>query len=123
MKNPTATIYQNENDVIVIFSALKDKNGITEYRGASVSFENRWMDGGACGLAGFENKKELDKFLNESKFIKKGTLKLGEYCYAKYTIKNGATLTCNKKLNHKNKHEADYTISFGDDRENGNYKW
>lgn len=101
----TATIYQNETEVLIIFSQdKKDKN----YRGSTTSFENNWSDGGACGISGFENKKELDKFLKENKLVKKGVIKLGDYCRDKHQRKDGGTNTCELKPNHKGKHEAKY---------------
>lgn len=122
IKQPTATVYQNEDEVIIVFSAVSD-NKIRVYRGASVSFENSWSDGGACGLSGFDTKKELNGFLKENRYIKKGTVKLSPYCWSKHTIKNGATLTCIKKLNHKGKHEATYSPSFGIDKSKVKHKW
>jgi len=107
MTKPTATIYQNENNVVVIFSSINDKNG--KFRGAEISFENRWMDGAACGLAGFDNKKELDKFLIKNRFIKKGTLKLSDYCYSKHEKTDGATITCVFKKNHDGRHGSGKT--------------
>lgn len=117
MKIPTATIYQNESNVIVVFSPQPDKNDIRTYRGASISFENHWMDGGACGLSGFDSRKELNKFLKENNYRKKGTVKLSHYCWSKHTVKtlkgqiHGGTATCKLNLNHKSKHKG--TVSSG----------
>jgi hypothetical protein len=61
MKKPTATIYQNEDGIITIFSKVSDRG----YRGGSIRFENGWHDGGACGLSGFKDRKELNKYLKK----------------------------------------------------------
>lgn len=119
-KQPTATIYQNENEVIIIFSSIGDEES-RKYRGGSVNFENHWMDGGASGISGFDTRKELNDFIKENRYIKKGTVKLSLYCWSKHKIKNGATLTCIKKLNHKGKHEATF-YGFGTERK-AKHKW
>ena len=105
MTKPTATIYQNETEVIIIFSPAFDlKSRI--YRGASVSFENHWQDGGASGLSGFESKKELNKFLKSNKLVKKGTLILDDYCGSKHENTDGSIFTCVFKPKHYGKHKA-----------------
>ena len=118
---PTATIYQNETEVVVIFSPIKDRKIV--YRGASINFDNSWMDGASCGLSGFNSAKELKKFLRDNNYVKKGSCKLGIYCWSTHTIKNGATLTCIFKHNHKGKHSANYEGSFISKRDDGVYKW
>ena len=76
------------------------------YRGSSTSFENTWSDGGASGLSDIQGKKELQKFIKENNLIKRGKIELGFYCRSKNTLKDGATITCELKPNHKNKHQA-----------------
>lgn len=116
MSNPTATIYQNESNVIIVFSPVFDlKTRI--YRGASISFENHWMDGGACG-SGFESKKELNEYLKENNYVKRGIIKLGNYCWSKHTVEtlygqiHGGTATCKLKRNHKSKHKGMISAGF-----------
>jgi|APSaa5957512535_1039671.scaffolds.fasta_scaffold00325_42 hypothetical protein len=111
MKKPTVTIYQNEDNLIVVFSPVNN-DGVREYRGASVSFENNWNDGGACGTS-FSNKKELDKHLKKFNYKKRGTLELSnDYCRENHTVKSikgrphGGTATCMLPLKHKSKHQG-----------------
>ncbi len=123
MKYPYVTVYQNETDVVIIFSPISQKEDEWRYRGSSTSFENRWMDGGACGLGSFRSKKEVDKFLKDNNLEKRGTLKLDKYCYSNFTIPNSATLTCVFKKNHKGKHEAVWKKHTANDEPTKRYKW
>lgn len=120
MKQPTATIYQNETQVMIIFSKVDGT-----FRGSETSFVNSWSDGGASGISGFDSRKELNQYLKENNFKKKGTSKLDIYCWSKHTLKNQATITCIKKKNHKRKHSAEWHSTFGvhDKKEEGVYEW
>lgn len=95
---PTATVYQNETDVVIIFSPVKDD--VMSIRGTSISFENNWSDGSARGLSGFKSNKQLDSFLKENNLQKRGTIKLDKYCYSKHGNKDGSTSTCVLKKGH-----------------------
>lgn len=109
---PKATIYQNASDVIIVYSAVKDLGNELFYRGTSSSFENNWSDGGACGFD-IGNKKELNKYIKQNNLVRRGTVTLGLYCWSKNTLKDGATLTCELRPNHKGKHQAYYSSDFG----------
>lgn len=102
---PTATIYQNETEVIVVFSKVQKGYDTGRFRGGSISFENHWSDGGSCGLTGFDNRNELNKFLKENRYIRKGTVNLGNYCYSKHENEDGSTSTCILKDEHKGQHK------------------
>ena len=102
---PTVTIYQNESGVILVYSHVLEDDGELSYRATSSSFENSWADGSACGYT-IGNKKDLKKYIKENNLIKRGTVTLGLYCWSKHTLKDGATLTCELKPNHKTKHKA-----------------
>lgn len=124
MKIPTATIYQNETEVITVFSSVKDFDGTETYRGASANFENNWSDGGACGLGGFDSRKELNEYIKKHNFVKKGSVKLSLYCWSQHTIEKGATITCESKPNHKGKHSAMWGATFGIDKsKEKKYSW
>jgi hypothetical protein len=86
---------------MIIFSKVDGS-----YHGSTTSFENDWSDGGACGLSGFDSKKDLNQYLKENNYREKGTSELEILCWSKHTLQNGATLTCISKLNHKGKHSA-----------------
>ncbi len=101
MTKPTATIYQNETEVIIIFSELDG-----EFRGSCTKFEDNWSDGGASGLSAFENKKELNKFLKANKLVKKGIVKLDIYCGSTHENTDGSIFTCIFKPKHYGKHQA-----------------
>lgn len=104
---PTTTIYQNERHVMIIFSKV-DRT----YHGSTTSFENSWSDGGACGISGFKSRKELNQYLKENNYKKKGTIKLDIYCWSTHNVKtvgkriHGGTATCMLKKNHKGKHKG-----------------
>lgn len=105
---PTATIYQNEDGIIAIFSKIDDRG----YRGGRISFENGWHDGGAWGLSGFDDRKELNEFLKENNYVKKGKVELSLYCWQTHVVEtignkiHGGTATCMLKPNHKGKHKG-----------------
>lgn len=123
---PTATIYQNEDTVYIIFSP--DKEG--KYRGARSSFENNWNDGGACGLSGFNNKRELNKFIKDNNLEKRGEVELDRYCWSYHTVEtypkkitktktinmiHGGSATCMKKEHHKGKHVGYVSAGFNEE--------
>jgi len=79
-------------------------------------------------LSGFENRKELNKFLKENNYIKKCVIRLSLYCWDKHVVKtfkqrisenvvrdmiHGGTATCKLKLNHKGKHTGTVSSGFG----------
>lgn len=103
-KKPIVTIYQNESDVIMVYSPIIDDKKLN-YRASSSSFENSWSDGASCGFT-IGDKKDLKKFIKENNLVKRGLITLGLYCWSEHTLKDGATLTCELKPNHKRKHQA-----------------
>ena len=122
---PTATIYQNVGGIIAIFT---NKDG--SFNGGRISFENVWHDGGACGLSGFKNRKELNEFLKENNYKKRGKVDLSLYCWSKHVVKtykkrisknivkdlvHGGTATCMLKLDHKGKHKGTVSSGFNSD--------
>ena len=116
MKKPTVTVYQNESEVMIIFSKVDGT-----YHGSQTSFENSWSDGGASGISGFDSLKELNEYLKENHFKKKGTSKLDIYCWSKHVVEShkgkihGGTATCFYKKNHKGKHQGSVSGGFGED--------
>lgn len=112
---PTVTVYQNEKHVMLIFSRV---NGT--FHGSTTSFENGWSDGGACGISGFDSRKELNEYLKENNYKKKVTSKLEIYCWSKHLVKvhkgqiHGGTATCFFKKDHKGKHTGLVSGGFGD---------
>lgn len=115
MKKPTATIYQNEDNVMIIFSIADGT-----FHGSTTSFENRWSDGGSCGLSGFDSRKELNKYLKDNNYKKKGAVNLNVYCWSKHVVEShkgqihGGTATCKFKKNHSGKHRGTVSGGFGD---------
>jgi len=118
MKKPTVTVYQNESNVVIVFSKVDGT-----YHGSHTSFENSWSDGGASGFSGFESRKELNQYLKENHYKKKGTSKLDIYCWSKHVVEShkgkihGGTATCFYKKNHKGKHEGSVSGGFGEEED------
>jgi len=118
MKKPTVTVYQNESDVMIIFSKVDGT-----YHGSETSFENSWSDGGASGISGFDSLKELNEYLKENHYKKKGTSKLDIYCWSKHVVEShkgkihGGTATCFYKKNHKGKHQGSVSGGFGSNKD------
>lgn len=123
---PTVTVYQNETNVMIIFSKVDGT-----YHGSTTSFENSWSDGGSCGLSGFDSRKELNKYLKENNYKKKGisifqknkfNIELEIYCWSKHVVEShkgkihGGTATCFFKKNHKGKHTGSVS-GFGSQEE------
>lgn len=112
---PTVTVYQNESEVMIIFSKVDGT-----FHGSTTSFENSWSDGGACGISGFDSRKELNEYLKENNYKKKVTSKLEIYCWSKHLVKehkgkiHGGTATCFFKKDHKGKHTGSVSGGFGD---------
>lgn len=103
--NPTATIYQNETEVLVVFSPVDDK--VISIRGATVKFENNWSDGAASGISGFLNNGDLVTSLEQNNFVKKGVVELSRYCYSKHENKDGSISTCMFTEHHKGEHRSE----------------
>lgn len=118
---PTATIYQNESDILIIFSKVDGT-----FRGSSTSFENLWCDGASSGLSGFSSRMELNQYLKDNHYKERGQLRLNIYCWSKHEVKvfpkgklkgnpHGGIATCRKEKNHKGKHIGSVSGGFGND--------
>lgn len=124
MKRPTVTIYQNETEVMIIFSKVDGS-----FHGSTTSFENSWRDGGSCGISGFDSRKELNEYLKENHYKVKAISKLDFYCWSKHIVEShkgqihGGTATCLFKANHKGKHQGSVSGGFGEDVKDIVVKW
>lgn len=122
MRKPTATIYQNQDGILLLFS-ISDG----EYRGSTTHFENSICDGASCGISGFDSVKERNKFLKENNYKKKGTVNLGVYCWDRHYVAtlggqvHGGTATCKENKNHKGKHKG--YVSGGFDKDKVLVRW